>query len=116
MNDWADGRDARCGDADVFPPLLVFALNIATESLKTTPEELEVLAKAGVVDAGAQGFVALLEGFLNFVETGKIEPFTRSFLAAGRAKPRALSKPAEIALQFCTQALVVGSPDQFLGR
>lgn len=108
MRDWADCLDAQCRNSDSFPPLLAFALKGTTESLKRTPEKLEVLAKAGVVDAGAQGFVAMLEGFQNFLDTGQIVPVTRSILAAGRAKARALASPAEITFQFCTQALIVG--------
>lgn len=108
MRDWADRLNAECAKAETFPPLFASALKAATESLKQTPEKLEILGKAGVVDAGAQGFVAMLEGFQTFLETGQIVPLTRSMLAGGSAKARAPAKPAEIAFRFCTQALIVG--------
>lgn len=39
------------------------ALQAAKEALAKTPEQLPVLKKAGVVDAGGQGLVLILEGF-----------------------------------------------------
>lgn len=42
----------------------------ARSALARTPQQMALLQKAGVVDAGAQGFVDLLEGIAEFVETG----------------------------------------------
>lgn len=42
----------------------------AHRALEHTREELAVLSKAGVVDAGAQGFVSFLEGILVLLRTG----------------------------------------------
>ena len=44
---------------------------IALQSLKDTPKKLKVLKDASVVDSGAKGFVHFLEGFGNFIRTGK---------------------------------------------
>ncbi|HEY7007367.1 MAG TPA: DAK2 domain-containing protein [Jatrophihabitantaceae bacterium] len=43
------------------------ALTAAEDALQHTPEQLPVLARAGVVDAGAQGYVLLLEALLHAV-------------------------------------------------
>jgi len=51
--------------------LLEYGLSSARESLANTPELLPVLKKAGVVDAGGQGFVDLLEGIWSFIESGE---------------------------------------------
>ncbi|MEM7708435.1 MAG: DegV family protein [Pseudomonadota bacterium] len=59
------------GAAD-FRELLEEALASARRSLANTPNQLDVLAAAGVVDAGAQGFVDLLEGMQDYAETGEI--------------------------------------------
>lgn len=56
------GRGSREGFA--------LALSHARRALADTPRQLAVLQKAGVVDAGAQGFVDLLEGIAEFVEGG----------------------------------------------
>jgi|TARA_Y100000814_G_scaffold293273_2_gene274192 DAK2 domain fusion protein YloV len=44
------------------------ALEAARAALKETPEQLEVLKQAGVVDAGGLGYVRLLEGLIAFQE------------------------------------------------
>lgn len=46
------------------------ALAQARRALARTPQQMALLQKAGVVDAGAQGFVDLLEGIGEFVEGG----------------------------------------------
>ena len=43
-------------------------------ALLKTPELLPVLKKAGVVDAGGKGFLAVLEGMGSVVKTGQIVP------------------------------------------
>jgi len=48
-------------------------LETARESLARTPELLPVLAEAGVVDAGAMGFVQMLEGVVRLIEEGDDE-------------------------------------------
>jgi DegV family protein with EDD domain len=50
--------------------LLQRGLERAQESLANTPAQLAVLRQAGVVDAGGQGFVDLLEGIWTYVESG----------------------------------------------
>lgn len=59
------GRDIR--------QLLKNGLVSTRAALAKTPEQLVVLREAGVVDAGAQGFVDLLEGIVDYMETGRLE-------------------------------------------
>lgn len=47
------------------------ALAASREALADTPRQLEVLRRAGVVDAGARGFVELLEGIHDYIERGR---------------------------------------------
>ena len=49
------------------------ALIAARKALANTPNQLPVLQKAGVVDAGAQGFVDMLEGVYQFILEGEID-------------------------------------------
>ncbi|MDH3401953.1 MAG: DAK2 domain-containing protein, partial [Chromatiales bacterium] len=53
-----------------FAQVLERGLARARTALANTPNQLEVLRKAGVVDAGAKGFVDLLEGITDFVLNG----------------------------------------------
>ena len=52
------------------------ALEHARRALANTPRQLPVLMKAGVVDAGAQGFVDLLEGIGDFMANGHVDAET----------------------------------------
>ncbi|MDX1381947.1 MAG: DAK2 domain-containing protein, partial [Xanthomonadales bacterium] len=54
--------------------LLRHGLDRARESLANTPNQLPALKQAGVVDAGGQGFVDLVEGIWEFIESGRLAP------------------------------------------
>ncbi|HEY8530991.1 MAG TPA: DAK2 domain-containing protein, partial [Limnochorda sp.] len=49
--------------ADHLAPVFQVAAEAARQALARTPEQLAVLREAGVVDAGGQGYVVILEGF-----------------------------------------------------
>jgi len=66
----AEGAGAGAGD---FAESMVRVLETARESLARTPDLLPVLAEAGVVDAGAMGFVQMLEGVVSLIEEGDHE-------------------------------------------
>ncbi|MDE2796881.1 MAG: DegV family EDD domain-containing protein [Gemmatimonadota bacterium] len=53
-----------------FADAMVAVRETARESLARTPDLLPVLAEAGVVDAGAQGFVEMVEGVVGLIEGG----------------------------------------------
>ena len=53
-----------------FADAMVAVRETARESLARTPDLLPVLAEAGVVDAGAQGFVEMVEGVVGLIEEG----------------------------------------------
>jgi len=66
----AEGDGDGAGD---FAESMVRVLETARESLARTPDLLPVLAEAGVVDAGAMGFVQMLEGVVSLIEEGDHE-------------------------------------------
>lgn len=65
-----EGDEDGAGD---FAESMVRVLETARESLARTPDLLPVLAEAGVVDAGAMGFVQMLEGVVSLIEEGDHE-------------------------------------------
>ena len=72
---FADSLEAQRQVTDVrrwFAP----ALDRARRALADTPRQLPVLMRAGVVDAGAQGFVDLLEGIGEFMNNGRVDAET----------------------------------------
>lgn len=109
IQDWAVYIHDTWEKVSDFPTLIRQSLRAATESLQRTPEKLKVLARAGVVDAGAQGFVHLLEGITSFIQSGKIERLARGVLNFANARAKVEEAPEAIAFQYCTQAFVVGA-------
>jgi DegV family protein with EDD domain len=66
IREWAEFIYKMKGLINDFVELLIKAFQIAKDSLVATTHQLEVLAKANVVDAGAKGFVLFLEGMIDF--------------------------------------------------
>jgi DegV family protein with EDD domain len=105
IRDWVHRLHERRQAGD-FVELLSDSLQAARESLAHTPEKLRVLAKAGVVDAGAQGFVHLLEGIDHFLQSGTIERWMGIKDSARRTRPKRSTE--EIRYQYCTECLLEG--------
>ncbi len=61
---------ARTDGAADFVEVMERTLEAARESLARTPDLLPVLAEAGVVDAGAMGFVEMIAGVVALIERG----------------------------------------------
>ena len=59
-------------DGQDFAILMEHGLRRAQRSLAATTSQLEALRRAGVVDAGARGFVDLLQGITDFVQHGSL--------------------------------------------
>lgn len=105
----ATAEHAKSAHTTDFADLLDDLLAEARVALEQTPELLPALKLAGVVDAGAKGFVHLLEGMHGFVHG---EPFV------ALEQPALLFEPVAAAMvafptesekyRFCTEALVRG--------
>jgi DegV family protein with EDD domain len=67
-NEWTRQMDA--GDQDLRQAFGA-ALERARVALRATPDQLPVLKEAGVVDAGALGFVDMLEGIDDYIRQGR---------------------------------------------
>ncbi len=93
-----------------FVPLINHLVDQARGSLARTPELLPVLKKSGVVDAGAKGFVSLLEGVLLFVNGDPIVAVPTTKQDTGNGVAAADYPGDEEQFRFCTEALVRG-PD-----
>lgn len=87
-------------------------IRAAKEALDKTPEQLPVLKKAGVVDAGGKGFVVIFEGMAHTFRTGEV------IESANDEKPKAKSPASvvaeadgEITFGYCTEFIVDKKPD-----
>lgn len=90
LTDWAEAAHRVAAKTDDFLVLLKAALEEARASLARTPDLLPELKKAGVVDAGAEGFVHILEGIWAYVSGGRLRDRAR----AERATPAAARSEA----------------------
>ena len=100
----ADASDAHFG------PLLQAAIGSTNQALRKTQEQLDELRRAGVVDAGAKGFVALLEGMTDYIAHGKTTAAPDlSRLGDEEASAAATAGgDAEITYRYCTECIVTG--------
>ncbi len=90
-----------------FVTLLSRGIERAEKSLAHTEVQLKELKKAGVVDAGAQGFVEFLNGIYQFVLTGSIKQLQENLADIVIAIPTE-EIPHEIdeRFRFCTECLI----------
>lgn len=78
------------------------SLTLAKISLQETPNELAILKASGVVDAGAEGFTAFLEGVTHYLQTG--ESFIESAKEYADDEPFAIAHEMVIEERYCTEA------------
>lgn len=95
---FAEALDQR--SAGELGPWFRRALEQSRRALANTPNQLPVLARAGVVDAGGQAFVDLLEGIDQFISSGAVD-------AVGVAD----EQPADLEAALAHVELAEGDPD-----
>jgi hypothetical protein len=108
---FADELERTAAGPDVDPRAgFGHALAQARRALADTPRQLAVLRRAGVVDAGAQGFVDLLEGIAGFIEDGPrpARLHGQAGQAQERFEPLAHLEQVDPQRRWCTECLVVG--------
>ncbi len=102
---WADeaGRAAGLGD---WAAAFASTLPAARAALARTPDQLAVLRKAGVVDAGGQGFVDFLEG----VAAGyAVRGAPARPVPEDRVEARIHEAKGTLLFRWCTEVLLSGS-------
>ncbi len=109
MHDWAEAVYQQRTKKQDFVDLLSYSLQITKESLIETRYKLPVLTKAGVVDAGAKGFVDFLEGITNFIKKGKLKKIPKATALWREDTEFHVHKDKDaIEQRYCTEALLVG--------
>ena len=100
-------REQIAADVTDLRAVLQHGLEQARQSLARTPEQLDVLKQAGVVDAGGQGFVDWLEGIQEYIETGvrKVVEFAGDSSGQVDVGHQVGEQPQH---RFCTECLVTG--------
>ncbi len=92
-----------------FEQILAKGVEEAERSLKNTPNLMAVLKKAGVVDAGAQGFVDFLEGIHDFIRTGSLREFESDLSELEVIESENITHDlTDRTWQYCTECLIKG--------
>jgi DegV family protein with EDD domain len=107
IRDWTTAVQRRAEEIRDFAQLLPETLREAKKSLENTPNQMKALKKAGVVDAGGQGFVYLLEGIVKYLrEAARHGP---AQAPPEEVKAAVFEKQMEsILFRYCTEALLEG--------
>lgn len=87
------------------------ALDTASDTLERTRDGLEEMRRAGVVDAGGAGFLALWTGIVTYLETGDVAPLSTDF-SQPAVEPEAAGGEADLTHRWCTECLVEGDVDR----
>ncbi|MGH9398725.1 MAG: DegV family protein [Thermoanaerobaculia bacterium] len=106
IREWSRHVSKRAQAVEDFADLLPESLAEAQRALDNTPRQMKLLAKAGVVDAGAQAFVYLLEGIVRYLREA-----ARGSVPEAPAEVKAAifdKTPESILFRFCTEALLEG--------
>ncbi len=109
---WADFIDAKRHRVDDFGQLFIDSKAILEKTLAETPLQLDVLAKANVVDAGANAFFYFIEGIIECIRKDSIRHLVKSTADTLAQKnindemPTESHVPQEVAFRFCTEAVI----------
>lgn len=107
----ATGAELAAAAEDDIVSVLTAAVERGNKALAYTPEQLPALKQAGVVDAGGQGWMFVLEGALEYLKTGDIiknENYVQSDKADSVTTQKAQEKISveDIKFRYCTEFIV----------
>lgn len=108
IKDWAEAVYSQRDRTSDFVTLMSNALKVARQSLQDTPKKLAVLAEAGVVDAGAKGFVDFLEGIAQSIKTGTLRKVAYGLMQAQDHEVHVYVPTDEGGKRYCVRALLTG--------
>jgi len=102
-------RGAEDGSRD-FQLMLRRGVKAAQASLERTTQQLEVLRKANVVDAGAKGFVELMAGLSDYIDSGsQEEPAVLVPPVINSGAEETAGHEESLEQRYCTECLVTGA-------
>jgi len=90
-----------------FPSLFRSALVTARRSLEATRDQLESLRRANVVDAGALGFVELVAGMSEYLETG-VTPADDAPINLLHDETVAAGQEEDLEYRYCSECTITG--------
>jgi len=111
VRETAEFAEAHSGDFTDTTEFMQALLQAAKDSLAKTPEILPVLKQAGVVDAGGQGVVTLLEGAV-LALAGNPVALSDGVETPQARESRVSAAAEEIKFLYCTEFLIQKKPER----
>jgi len=104
----AEGAKEAASEGGDMKKVIDHAFEHGKKALKETTEMLPLLKKAGVVDAGGEGFMAIFEGMRSYLNYGKIiaAEVSEASTEDEVADPVVLSED-EITFTYCTEFIIL---------
>lgn len=99
------------GSMDDFVPLMQEGLAAAEGALAGTRSSLPVLREAGVVDAGALGFVRFVEGIVDYTAAGRMGEVALVGATPPVGRANVNYDPTAISFRYCTECVGRGDGD-----
>lgn len=106
---WAEAMQKQSSDSSDFENVFEYALKEANLTLEDTPNRLKVLADAGVVDAGAKGFVSFLEGVAGFINHGSLKNRTVTLPIPDFTVVHAAKSKTKVVHRFCCELILANA-------
>ena len=109
LSDFAAAAQHAVNDAGIrdFRELFRGALAAARQSLERTREQLDMLRRANVVDAGGLGFVELVAGMSAYLDTGVV-PVDDAAIEVLRDDEAAAGAEQDLEYRWCTECTITG--------
>lgn len=107
MRDWAESLQRNAASGPDIASALDAALDAAEKSLAQTTAQLTALREANVVDAGAQGFLYLLEGVRDLIANGWMVP-DDPVEETEEQEVHVFAPGTEPNVRWCTECLIEG--------
>lgn len=109
IREWAETLVELSSKSTDFFHLITDSLIAAQKSLKETPLKLKVLAEAGVVDAGASGFVIFLEGIVDYIRNGSLKTSAINVSSLPESRMELIHTTAPDKYRYCAEAVLSDS-------
>ena len=103
---WAEFIDKNRSTFQNFNQLFANSFDVLEKALAETKMKLDVLAKANVVDAGANAFVYFIKGIIEFMKSNNIKSLLKS-----KAEVHSIANVEdhvvkEVKFRYCTEAVI----------
>jgi len=110
MKEWSEAVYSYQAKTNNLFEQLTLSLQAAVEALHDTPNKLKILKENSVVDSGAKGFLHFLEGFVEYIISGKLKEaeYTEEEASAIEISEEHNNTAAELSFRYCTEALLSG--------